>query len=134
MVTVIVGESGRQPGPVLHRLCHDDPRMLHSRFVIADLSVGGVRIGIRHGGLLVATRDESAQADWEVVIRAVGDASVPLGTHQLQLDCITGADDDGSLTTTTFRGPALLVRTVGEALVFRGVGPLDGFETGMPGD
>jgi len=108
--------------------------MLHSRFVIADVAVGGSRIGIRHGGLIVATRAGSAQLDWEVVIQSIGDASVTLGTHELHLDCITGANDDGHLTMTRFSGPALLVRTVGEALVFRGAGPLDGFETGMLGD
>jgi hypothetical protein len=135
MVTLIVSESERQSGHGPHRLCHDGRPMLHSRFVIADLLVGGARIDIRHGGLIVATRAESSQLDWEVVIQSIGDASVKPGKHRLQLGCIRGADDDdGRLTTTTFSGIALLVRTVGEALVFRGAGPLDGFENAMLGD
>jgi len=105
--------------------------MLHARFVIAGIAIGGEPTGIRHGGLVVVARAESAQMDWEVVIHTLDEPSVAIGTHQLDLDCVTGADVDGMVEIDRFTGPAVLVRTAGDAVVFRGTGPIDGIEIGM---
>jgi len=44
---------------------------------------------------------------------------------------VTGADVDGMVEIDRFTGPAVLVRTAGDAVVFRGTGPIDGIEIGM---
>ncbi len=102
--------------------------MLHRRYLIHRLDVSGQSVPLRHGDLVVAARAESGQLDWEVVANAMSDTTVARRTHELRMDCVTGADDDGAPVVEQLSGPAFLVRNVDRALVFRGDGPLDGVD------
>jgi hypothetical protein len=105
-----------------------DPTMLHRRYLILRLDVGGQTVPLRHADLVVAARAESGQLDWEVVAHATDEMSVARKTHELRMDCVTGETDDGEPVVDRLSGPAFLVRNVERALVFRGDGPLDGVD------
>ena len=105
--------------------------MLHATFQIHTLHLGPRSIPLRMASLLVVARAESAALDWEVVAQTIDREPVANQPHPLSMSCLTGADDDGRLTATTYDGEAILVRAVDDALVFRGVGTLKGFDLAL---
>lgn len=98
--------------------------MLHARFIIERLAVDGTDLPLRHGGLVVAARAESPQLDWEVVSRTLGPAALARGRHHLSMRCLDGDPESRRI----LEGPAFLVRRVGDTLVFRGTGTLEGVD------
>ena len=102
--------------------------MLHRRYLIRRLGVGGRTIPLRHGDLVVAARAESGQLDWEVVAYAMSDTVVARRTHELGMECVIGTAEDGAPMVGQLTGTAFLVRNVQRALVFRGDGPLTGVD------
>jgi len=102
--------------------------MLHANFHIHTLTLGPRPIPLRMATLLVVARAESAALDWEVVAHTVEREPVANAAHPLAMSCITGADGGGALEFTRYDGDAILVRAVDNALVFRGIGVLNGFD------
>ena len=119
--------------------------MLHRRFLVSRLRVGGRSLPLMHGDLLVAARAETGRLDWEAIVSTLEIEEVPPSRHHLELDCVVGvahgpgpdleAGDDASgaveletVQLETFRGDAFLVRAVDRALVFRGDSPLEGVD------
>lgn len=89
----------------------------HRRFYISNLSVSGRRIPSQGGDLIVARRDESPDIDWELVHRTTEHVSIEPAPYDVHLDGPEGE----------FSGSALLIRSDGRSLVFRGAGELIGF-------
>jgi hypothetical protein len=102
--------------------------MLHATLHLAKLDADGVTIPLRHADLLVVARAESAELDWEVVAHSIDQHAVAPGHHDLAMTCIHPAGDGGSLEIVDLHGSAFLVRAVENALVFRGAGPIEGFD------
>jgi hypothetical protein len=102
--------------------------MLHARLHLAQLDADGVPMPLRHADLVVVARAETAALDWEVVAHTIDPHVVAPGHHDLSMSCLHGVDDDGSLRVIDLAGSAFLVRSVDNAVVFRGSGPLDGFD------
>ncbi|HKY13600.1 MAG TPA: hypothetical protein VJM33_01655 [Microthrixaceae bacterium] len=108
--------------------------MLHRRYLVSRLRVGGRSLALVHGDLLVAARAETGRLDWEAIVSTVELEEVSQSRHRLELDCVIETDE--TLPTKgavpghldTFRGDAFLVRAVDRALVFRGDGPLEGVD------
>jgi hypothetical protein len=115
-------------GEIVPTTRDDEATMLHRRYVIHRLEVGGRSIPLRHGDVVVAARAESGQLDWEVVAHALSHTTVPRQTHVLVMECLRVGTDDAELTVEHLSGTAFLVRNVDRALVFRGDGPLDGVD------
>ncbi len=105
--------------------------MLHARLHIAQLHADGLPIPLRHGDLVVVARAESAALDWEVVAHTIDPHHVAPGEHGLTMSCVHGVDDEGHLRFVELSGTAFLVRTVQNAVVFRGGGHLEGFDLQM---
>jgi hypothetical protein len=78
--------------------------------------------------LTVVARAESPSLDWEVVAHTVEREPVANAAHPLTMLAITGASPDGLLDVERLDGEGILVRAVDSALVFRGNGPLEGFD------
>ncbi len=91
--------------------------MQHRRFYISNLTVSGRPIPSQGGDLIVARRDESPDLDWELVHRTTEAISIEPAPYEIHLDGPEGA----------FSGTALLIRSDGRSLVFRGAGDLFGF-------
>ena len=106
------------------------PTVLSTQLIVERIAVGGADIPLRHGTLVVAARAESARLDWEVVVHSLRPAVVAQEAHQLHMRCL-GPTDGDELGAITLEGPAFLVRSVGQTHVFRGDGPLDGFDIGL---
>ena len=99
--------SGVQAGPVRHR-----------RYLISDLRADGTEIPSAGGDLLVASHEGAAEVDWELVHRSSTEVRLEQAPYQLEMDGVEGS----------FSGPAVLVRSDGRSHVFRGAGPLAGFD------
>lgn len=105
--------------------------MRHVQLVVANAAIEKRPLPLRHGTVQIVERSGGAadgSIDWEVVLHTIDPEPVANASHRLHLDLITGVDGDGRLTTATLSGDAVLVRAVELALVFRGNGPLDGFD------
>lgn len=91
--------------------------MRHRRYYIQSLRVSG-RLAPEVGGdLVVASRVESPDLDWELVYRSSRRWPLDQAPYDLEMEGPEGR----------FEGPAILVRSDGRSHVFRGVGTLDGF-------
>ena len=102
--------------------------MLHATYQLHSFELGARQLPLRIATLTVVARAESAALDWEVVAHTIEREPVAQAPHQIAMWSINGVDDDGRLELERFEGEAILVRAVDTALVFRGVGPLDGFD------
>jgi hypothetical protein len=89
----------------------------HRRYLISELRADGVDVPSAGGDLLVA-RHDGGDLDWELVHRSSQVVRLPQAPYQLEMVGVEG----------TFGGPAILVRSDGRSHVFRGAGPLDGFD------
>lgn len=110
--------------------------MRHVQLPIATVSLGPRPFPLRHGTLQVVERVggiADGSLDWEIVLHTVDLEPVAHASHPFTLDVVTGADEDGRLTTSTMTGAALLVRSVEQTLVFRGDGDLAGFDRALLG-
>lgn len=107
------------------------PAMRHVQLVVATASITERPLPLRHGTVQIVERSGGAadgSLDWEVVLHTIEPEPVANASHRLRLDAITGVDRSGQLTSAALTGDAVLVRSVELALVFRGNGPLDGFD------
>lgn len=100
--------------------------MLHTRLVVHRLDIDGVELRLRFATIVAVARAESAQIDWEVVADGVEVPEVSHGRHRLDMVCISGASEDGTLEMSDISGEAVLVRIVDRTVVLRGDGPLSG--------
>lgn len=92
--------------------------MRHRRYLITELRADGTDIPSTGGDLLVARKDGDDSLDWELVHRSSEPVRLDQAPYELEMVGVEG----------TFRGPAILVRSDGRSHVFRGAGPLDGFD------
>ncbi len=93
--------------------------MRHLRFRVDALHLDRDEVPIRYGDLLVTRTTSSAAVDWECVLMTVDPAPIDHGAHHLRL------------VTTEQRelaGHAILVRSIEGTHVFRGAGPIHGFD------
>lgn len=91
--------------------------MRHRQYYIQSLRASG-RLAPEVGGdLIVATREENRDIDWELIYRSSQRWHVAQTPHDLEMEGPEGR----------FEGPAILVRSDGRSHVFRGVGSLSGF-------
>ena len=119
--------------------------MLHASLVVDRLVVGGRELAVDHATVVVVARAESAELDWEVVAHTSQVEPLARGPRQLRLSSVgteageVDARGEASdldevrlvrLVARDLQGPAFLVRAVERAVVFRGTGPLDGFDLG----
>jgi hypothetical protein len=91
--------------------------MRHRQFYIRSLRVSGRAAPEVGGDLLVASRAETPDLDWELVYRSSHRWPLDQAPYDLEMEGPEGR----------FEGPAILVRSDGRSHVFRGVGALDGF-------
>lgn len=108
----------------------------HVQLVIAEVALGPRPLPLRHGTLQVVERvggSADGSLDWEVVLHTIDHEPVAHASHPLSLQVIVGADEDGRLLTAPMDGAAILVRGLEQALVFRGNGPLGGFDMALLG-
>lgn len=92
--------------------------MRSRRYLISTLRADGATIPSTGGDLLVARHDGSDDVDWELVHRSSEPVSLAQAPYHLEMQGVEG----------TLTGPAVLVRSDGRSHVFRGAGPLDGFD------
>ena len=92
--------------------------MLHRSYFIRELTLSGRLVDGQGGDLIVARRSESVDLDWELIYRTGDWISVEPSPYRLLMD-----GPEGEMF-----GPAVLVRTDGLTHVFRGAGPLGGFD------
>jgi hypothetical protein len=90
----------------------------HRRYYIVSLRTSGVLVPELGGDLIVASREESDDLDWELIYRSPTVHRLRQEPYDLEM---TGPEG-------RFGGPAILVRSDGRSHVFRGVGTLDGFD------
>ena len=85
--------------------------------------------------IVIVRREESADLDWEVVADSTAPVTLDLHRAELTMTAITGVDtsvdENGRLATASMSGPATVVRFVDSSVVFRGDGPLDGFDESL---
>jgi hypothetical protein len=70
----------------------------------------------------------AASLDWEVVAEATAEVETELGRARLDLVVISGADEHGNIEFSEVRGDAVVVRYLDRSVVWRGDGPLEGFD------
>lgn len=92
--------------------------MRHRRYLISELRVDGADLPSTGGDLLVACHDGADEVDWELVHRSSEPVRLEQAPYRLEMAGVEGS----------FSGPAILVRSDGRSHVFRGAGPLDGFD------
>ncbi len=95
----------------------EDRRVRHARFDVASLTVEGVGLPLKAAYLLVAQADGDLQVQWECLAYALDPAPLAPGRYLLDVTTLDGR---------ALRGPAIRVRSVEGAHVFRGDGLLDG--------
>lgn len=91
----------------------------HTSVVVASLSIGDDEPLLRYGDLVVTRPPGAVEIDWELVAATVDPAPVGRGAHHLTM---VTAD------RRTLAGDAILVRSIHGTHVFRGAGPIDGFD------
>jgi len=89
------------------------------RFDLASIDIDHADVRIKYGDLLVVRHDGRDDLDWEAVIMTFDPA--PLEPAPYHLAAVT-------LDGTCLGGDAVLVRSVDGTHVFRGAGPLTGFD------
>lgn len=92
--------------------------MRHRRFLIRSLWTSGLAVPEAGGDLVVASKDETEDIDWELIYRSSETWRLRPEPYDLEMVGPEGR----------FVGPAILVRSDGRSHVFRGVGTLDGFD------
>jgi len=93
-------------------------RVRHRRYYIQTLSASGRAVPSTGGDLIVASKDQTGDLDWELIHRSSRNYPIRQEPYDLEMSGPEG----------TFCGPAILVRSDGRSHVFRGVGHLEGFD------
>lgn len=101
--------------------------MRHVSRVVERLRVDDRDLTLLDGSIVVVARD-GGTTDWEVVVRTRDLEPVSRARHHIAVRVLDGITDDGTLTFRELSGPAVFVRAVDRALVFRGDGALSGFD------
>ena len=96
----------------------------HRRYYIQTLSASGRAVPSTGGDLVVASKDQTGDLDWELVHRSSERYLIRQEPYDLEMSGPEG----------TFCGPAILVRSDGRSHVFRGVGRLEGFDPSQLSD
>jgi hypothetical protein len=94
--------------------------MEHTSYVIAELELDGEEFDMIVGDLVVV-RHPDGPLDWELISRTEHRAPVAQSPYKLSMQTAEGRQ---------LRGPAFLVRSDGLSHVWRGAGPLGGFDPG----
>lgn len=102
--------------------------MEHARLLVHRCLVDDVEVRVRLATLVVVRREGQDALDWEVVAETVDDIAPELGRNDLGLTVVTGVDAQGAVELAELRGEAQVVRFVERSVVWRGDGPLLGFE------
>ncbi|MEZ5238560.1 MAG: hypothetical protein R2716_06285 [Microthrixaceae bacterium] len=102
--------------------------MLHARLTIHRLEVDGTETSVALATLMAVRRDSSPDLQWEVVAQTLGAEPPVLGTNELGLVVVSGADAQGVPLLSQLCGRAVVVRYVDSTVVWRGDGPLAGFD------
>lgn len=108
--------------------------MRHVQLVVVTAAIGTRPLPLRHGTLQIVERTGGAadgSLDWELVLHTIDVEPVDNAVHELHMEVVTGAAASGALTTAELQGAALHVRSVDRGLVFRGDGPLRGFDRAL---
>ena len=92
--------------------------MRHRRYYIETLSASGRSVPSTGGDLIVASKEQTGDLDWELIHRSSRRYLIRQEPYDLEMSGPEG----------TFSGPAILVRSDGRSHVFRGVGTLQGFD------
>ena len=96
----------------------------HRRYYIQTLSASGRAVPSTGGDLVVASKEQTGDLDWELIHRSSERYLIRQEPHDLEMSGPEG----------TFCGPAILVRSDGRSHVFRGVGRLEGFDPSQLSD
>lgn len=102
--------------------------MEHARLLVHRCVVDGSEVPVRLATLVVVRREEHGALDWEVVAETARDARPELGRNELALTVVSGAGDTGAVELSELCGEAQVVRYVDRSVVWRGDGPLLGFD------
>lgn len=100
----------------------------HARLLIHRCVIDGDELTVRLATLMVVRREGSDALDWEVVAEATAEVATELGRNRLGLLVISGADEHGTVDLSEVCGDAVVVRFVDRSVVWRGDGPLEGFD------
>ena len=93
--------------------------MRSKRFDMASIDIDGADVRIKYGDLLVVRQDGSDDLDWEAVVMPFDPAPLDPAPYRLSMVALGGR---------RLEGDAVLVRSVEGTHVFRGAGPLTGFD------
>jgi hypothetical protein len=91
----------------------------HRSFNIASLAIGLDDTTLRYADLVIARSEGAAELDWELMATTLDRTPVDHGAHHLVMATVDG---------TFLEGDAILVRSIDGTHVFRGAGPLEGFD------
>ena len=105
--------------------------MLHRRFVVAEATIDGNPMRLRHGSLVIAARAEAHHLDWEAMLQVLDPTPLDQGRYEVAMCCILDATPNGALNAAWLSGPMFVVRQVDDAIVLRGDGPVAGFDIAM---
>lgn len=92
----------------------------HRSYSVATLRIGIDDTTLRYADLVIARNDEAADLDWELMATTLDRTPIDHGAHHLEMVTADGA---------WLAGDAILVRSIDGTHVFRGAGPIDGFDT-----
>ncbi len=102
--------------------------MRHARLLVHQLHVDGSEVTVSLATLVVVKRNGTSALDWELVADTVNDPATELGSCELDLVVVSGGDEEGVPELSDLHGPAVVVRYVDSTIVWRGNGPLQGFD------
>ena len=91
----------------------------HRSFSVASLRIGLEDASLRRADLVVARNDGAVELDWELMATTLDRTPIEHGAHHLLMETT-----DGSF----LEGDAILVRSIEGTHVFRGAGPIEGFD------
>jgi hypothetical protein len=93
--------------------------MLHRSFSVTSLRIGVDDTTLRYADLVVARSEGAPGIDWELMVTTLDRTPIDHGAHHLVMETADGA---------SLAGDAILVRSIEGTHVFRGAGPIAGFD------
>jgi hypothetical protein len=91
----------------------------HRSFSVASLRIGLDDTTLRYADLVVARNEGAVELDWELMATTLDRSPIDHGAHHLVMETADGA---------FLEGDAILVRSIEGTHVFRGAGPIEGFD------
>ena len=91
----------------------------HRSFSIASLAIGTDDTTLRYADLVVTRSEGATEIDWELMATTLDRSPIDHGAHHLVMKTADRA---------FLEGDAILVRSIEGTHVFRGAGPLEGFD------